>query len=338
MSEIKSGKMKAIQWEGKSFSVSVNEVDIPKIRRPTDAIVRLTSSAICGTDLHTYHGRILAHAPLTFGHENIGIIEEVGSAITTLKKGDRVVVTDLIDKEAANNNGELELVGVFGTGDYGLPIDHINGGLANFMRVPFAHENLLVIPSGTQHELDYLLLADIWPTAWFGLESAHQVPGDTVVIFGAGPVGLLAAYSAKLRGAIRVYSVDSVPLRLEKAKSIGAIPINFKEVDPVKEIMKLEPNGVDRAVDCVGFECVDAQGKNDESIVITQAIQVTRTGGGIGLVGVWALHDAELLKTLIERADAKPSFVFTKEFSIEEGAKAFREFSDHEIVKGVIRF
>lgn len=101
-------------------------------------------------------------------------------------------------------------------------------------------------------------------------------------------MGLLCAYSAlKFRGAIRVYSVDNVPERLEKAKNIGAIPINFSHGDPVAQIMKFEPKGVDRSCDCVGFECIDAKGKNVEAIVLTQAVRVTRTGGGIGVIGVY---------------------------------------------------
>jgi threonine dehydrogenase-like Zn-dependent dehydrogenase len=110
-----------------------------------------------------------------------------------------------------------------------------------------------------------------------------------------GPVGLLCAYSAILRGAIKVYSIDQVPERLAKAKSIGAIPINFKDSDPVAQILKLEPNGVDRACDCVGFEAVDASGKNIENLIITQAINVTRPSGGIGFIGVYIQEDNSLL-------------------------------------------
>ena len=120
--------------------------------------------------------------PLTFGHENIGIVEEVGDDVTNIKKGDRVVVNAVLDDLA--DNGDLDLVSSLGIGDYGFP--QLNGGQAQFMRVPNAEVNLLIVPSGEQHELDYLLLADIWPTAWFCLESAGQVLGDTVVVFGAG--------------------------------------------------------------------------------------------------------------------------------------------------------
>ena len=187
MSSLKSKQMmKAVQWEGKPFQVSVNEVPIPKITNPLDAIVRLTSSAICGSDLHTYHGRIDTNAGLTFGHECIGIVEEVGSDVTTIKEGDRVVVTAVIVKDL--DNGEEEMIGGYGVGDYGIPTEQINGGQAQFMRIPFANSSLLVLPPGDEFELDYLLLADIWPTAWFCLESAGQVLGDVVVVFGAGMI------------------------------------------------------------------------------------------------------------------------------------------------------
>jgi len=309
MVELKKGKMNAVRWEGKPFSVSVREVDIPKIIDPLDAIVRITSAAICGSELHTYRGRLPTKHPMTFGHENMGIIEEVGEKVTTLNKGDRVLVGAGI--------GKITDFGVIGQGLPGEPISYgigkiepgalvLDGGQAQFMRVPFANANLLILPPGNEHELDYLLLADIWPTAWYALECAGQVPGDTIVVFGAGalifqlvpfihcianllagPVGLLCAYSAILRGAIKVYSVDEVPERLAKAKSIGAIPINFKDSDPVAQILKFEPNGVDRACDCVGFEAVDNNGKNVENIIITQAINVTRPSGGIGFIGAY---------------------------------------------------
>lgn len=293
--------MKAVQWEGKDFSVSVNEITIPKIQDPLDVIVRLTSAAICGTDLHYYRGRLPADTPMTFGHENIGVVEEIGSDITTIKKGDRVLVNSELDE--LTKNGETDVFTVPGVGTQGI-FPQINGGQAQFMRVPFANVNLLPLPKGDAHELDYLLLADIWPTAWSGLEFAGQVVGDTVAVFGAGtnicsrfssgtnsaigPVGLLCAYSAlKFRGAIRVYSVDNVPERLEMAKSIGAIPINFSDGDPVAQIKKYEPNGVDRSCDCVGFECVNAKGENIENLVLTQMVDVTRTGGGLGILGVY---------------------------------------------------
>jgi threonine dehydrogenase-like Zn-dependent dehydrogenase len=123
------------------------------------------------------------------------------------------------------------------------------------------------------------------------LRSTYNVRQFTDIGNLIGPVGLLCAYSAKLRGAIRVYSVDHVPERLARAKSIGAIPINFAHGDPVEQILKLEPNGVDRSCDCCGFECITAEGENVENLIITQAIDVTRFGGGIGLIGVYTSND-----------------------------------------------
>jgi threonine dehydrogenase-like Zn-dependent dehydrogenase len=187
MTTSKHGKMKAVRWEGKDESVSVKEIEIPRIQKPLDAIVRITSAAICGTDLHTYHGRIEMRTPLTFGHENIGVIEEVGSAVTTLQKGDRVVVSGGDFKDDAD--GDLGIEGLFGVGEYGGEYGtfrQMNGGQAQFMRVPNADVNFLVVPQGDNHELDYILLADVWPTAWFALDAAGQVFGDTVVVFGAG--------------------------------------------------------------------------------------------------------------------------------------------------------
>ncbi|CZR60736.1 related to formaldehyde dehydrogenase [Phialocephala subalpina] len=377
MGSIETQKMKAVQWEGTPFSVSVNEVPIPTITDPLDIIVRLTSAAICGTDLHTYHGRVPTPKDLTLGHENMGIVHEIGSDITTVAVGDRVLVSAVCDK--GTNNGDVQIVGSYGVGSYVGQLQGgallLNGGQAEYLRVPFANVNVIKLPAGKEHELDYLLLTDIWPTAWWALECAGQVLGDSVVVFGAGPVGLLCAYSALLRGATRVYSVDHIPARLAKAKSIGAIPIDFSTSDPVAQIMKLEPNGVDRACDCVGFECVDATGKNVEHLVVNWAVNVTRVGGGIGLIGVYLLGDLkpatdsdskgdiqfpaglfwvkslsmkggtaqlrlyqDLLKGLIESGKAKPSFVFEKEFSIEQGKEAFKEFSEHKLVKAVFKF
>jgi len=300
MADNKTRKMKAVRWEGKPFSVSVEEVDIPKIKNPLDAIIRVTSSAICGSDLHVYRGREKQTPPLTLGHETMGIVEEIGSDITTLKKGDRVLVTPSIEKPTYN--GELADYGTIGVNLPGYT--EIDGGQAEFIRVPFANVSLLILPSGDAHELDYLLLTDILPTANWALDCAGQVLGDVVVLFGAGmylgrhipncnidiligPVGLLCAQLAITRGAARVYSVDHVPARLTQAEKFGAIPINFAELDPVAEILKREPNGVDRSCDLIGFEAVNGKGENVPNIVINWAIQVTRPYGGIGLIGVY---------------------------------------------------
>ncbi|KAF4634040.1 hypothetical protein G7Y89_g4075 [Cudoniella acicularis] len=310
----------------KLLSVSAEELDIPTVKSPLDAVIRLTSSAIC-----------------------------------VIKVRDRVIVNPLGFKVA--NDGESVLAGFIGVSDSlnfpGVPAS--NGGQVEYMVVPFADENLLKIPPGKVLELDYLLLSDIFPTAWFALESAGQVLGDNVVVFGAG--------------AIRVYSVDNVPARLAKAESIGAIPINFDFGPADAQILKLEPNGVDRSCDCIGSKCVDEYGNNIENLILTQAVNVTRVGGGIGVIGVYLTHDLgratpalkqgilpfpigqfflknlslcggaatihayqELLKTSIDSGKARPSFVFEKEFRIEDAEEAYREFNDYKITKAVFRF
>lgn len=186
MADLQTPKMKAIQWEGTPFSVSINEIPIPTITNPLDIIVRLTSAAICGSDLHTYHGRIPTAKNLTLGHENMGIVHAIGSNITTLSVGDRILVA--ATSYEATNNGDVELAGGFGIGNYTGAEGFVsnNGGQAQYLRVPFANVNCIKLPPGDEHELDYLLLTDIWPTAWWALECAGQVLGDTVVVFGAG--------------------------------------------------------------------------------------------------------------------------------------------------------
>jgi threonine dehydrogenase-like Zn-dependent dehydrogenase len=223
-----------------------------------------------------------------------------------------------------------------------------------------------------------VLLSDIWPTAWTCLDFAGFQPGDSVAVFGAGPVGLLCAYSAILRGASKVYSIDSVPARLEKARSIGSVPINFTKGDPVQQILKLEPDGVTRTCDCVGFECVNDNLKPDEGIIIQRAVELTTSGGGIGVAGVYLAQDksrgapdaqgkraanikfpisdfwsknlrmqagivlgrvmAPTLLRLIESGKAKPSFIFTAEYKIEEAQKAYTRFSEHKEIKVSFKF
>lgn len=141
--------------------------------------------------------------------------------------------------------------------------------------------------NAAEHALDYILVADVFPTGWFALDSSGFQPGDSVAVFGAGPIGLMCVYSAILRGASKVYSVDYVPARLAKAASMGAIPINFLDSDPVAQIMAREPSGVRRSCDCVGFEALNSDLKLQEDIVLNQCVQVTDFTGGIGVVGLY---------------------------------------------------
>ncbi|KAH8592309.1 putative S-glutathione dehydrogenase [Bisporella sp. PMI_857] len=371
MKEHAHDKMKAIQWEGKPFSVSVKNLPIPRPIHSEDAVIRCTTSGICGSELHIFHGRLPTKPPMTLGHEIVGIVHAMGKGVRDLKIGDRVIVSGIIFDDGLE--GETHLVGDLGIGSF-PGIEQFNGGQAEFVRVPFASDNCLLLPPGTKHELDYVALSDIFPTANWALDASEFQFGDVVVIFGAGPVGLMAAYLALFRGASRVYSVDMVPQRLAKAKEIGAIPIDFTDGDPVAQILKHEPEGVDRSCDCVGNECVNAEGVNVGNTVIVQAINVTRQGGGIGVIGAYLPVDAgganpdakqgifpipvgtawlkgqtvkggmvplrqyqSILKKLIESGRVKPGFIFDKEVRIEDAQKAYMEFSNHEFIKGYIR-
>ena len=225
--------------------------------------------------------------------------------------------------------------------------------------------------------LDYLTLSDIFATGWGAITFTGFQPGDSVAIYGAGPVGLLAAYSALLRGASRVYSIDHVEARLAKAKSIGSIPINLTAGLPSAQILKHEPSGVKRTADCIGYECVNTELKRQEDFVINDAVKVTATGGGIGIAGVYwsgprdkgepcmspetgvikfdigtwwsknisinggliTANSAEpALRELIASGKAKPGFVFDKIISIDEAPNAYRLVDEKKVVKVAIKF
>jgi threonine dehydrogenase-like Zn-dependent dehydrogenase len=212
------------------------------------------------------------------------------------------------------------------------------------------------------------MIADVWTTGWVGLDYAGFQPGDSVAIFGAGPVGLLSAYSAMIRGASRVYSIDHVPARLEVARSIGAIPINFNESDPVAQIMAYEPDGVIRVVDCVGFEGVNAQGEEQSDYVFQNMIAITAQRGGFGVIGVYRDSDTANstmgdalanvwnkqltmgsgivlpqehvtpLVELINNNKASPGFVVSADIGIEQVPEYFARYNNHEELKIVIHF
>ncbi|KAK4694925.1 glutathione-independent formaldehyde dehydrogenase, partial [Lecanoromycetidae sp. Uapishka_2] len=293
--------MKAVHYE-KPFEVSVKEVPLPKIEHPDDAIIKVTTAAICGSDLHMYQGRTAAEAGLIFGHENMGIVDQVGSGVTLLKKGDRVVMPfNVADGRCLNceEGNTAFCTGVnpgFAGGAYGyVAMGPYAGGQAQYVRVPFADFNALTLPPGKEHEASFALLADIFPTGWHGVTLSKFSPGESIAVFGAGPVGLMAAYSAFLRGASRVYVVDKVPERLTAAKKIpGATPIDFSAGNAVEMIIK--DNGgkmVDRSVDAVGYQAVGSgEGEGEvPNIVMEQCIQVTRPTGGIGVPGLYVPSD-----------------------------------------------
>ncbi|KAI9726671.1 MAG: hypothetical protein M1834_008936 [Cirrosporium novae-zelandiae] len=371
--------MRGVVWEGQPYNVTVMDLPIPTLQAGTDALVRITTAAICGTDLHTYHGVYgSTYAPWGMGHEAIGVITEIGNSVASLGVGDRVVIPDMPDDGYLNMEPQTEVL-AFGLGaNYGTT----GGCQAEYVRVPFADNSLITLPTtnsstNSSHELDYLFTSDIFATGWTALDFAGFEPGDTVAVFGAGPVGLLSAYSAILRGASKVYSVDSVPSRLQKAASIGAIPISLNESDPVEQILSYEPLGVTRSVDCVGFEAVNSNLELQENVVIMNMINVTSTGGGIGQVGVFSTQVnstgaprgstlssniefpmtsffnkgltfraggvdpkaiASELVDLIASGRAEPSFIISSEIDIEDAPEYYARFDEHLETKVVIRF
>jgi threonine dehydrogenase-like Zn-dependent dehydrogenase len=257
--------MKAVVWHGIG-DIRLEDVEDPKIEQPTDAIVRLTASAICGTDLHFVRGTVAHMKPGTIlGHEGVGVIEELGADVRNMSIGDRVIIPSTIacgtcaycragcysQCDQANPNGKRA-----GTAFFGGPENAgaFHGLQAEKARVPFANVGLIKIPDEVTDE-QAILLSDIFPTAYFGATLAEITPGDTVAIFGCGPVGLFAIVSAKLMDAGRVFAIDCVPSRLAKARELGAEVIDFAAEDPVETILRLTDQiGVDRAIDAVGVD------------------------------------------------------------------------------------
>lgn len=297
--------MKAVVYKG-PFKVAVENVPDPKLEHPNDVIVKITSSCICGSDLHMYEGRTAAKPGIIFGHENMGVIQEVGNAVTGLKAGDRVVMPFNVACGFCKNCQRgftgfcLTVNPGFAGGAYGyVAMGPYRGGQAEYLRVPYADFNCLKLPAGKEHEADFALLADIFPTGYHGAALADVSPGESVAVFGGGPVGLMAAYSCIIRGAAEVYVVDHVKERLDKAQQIGAIPINFDQGDPVKQIKdRRKGDGVDKGIDAVGYQAA-AQGspaaggqqKEVPNIVLNQLIDVVNPTGALGIPGLYVPTD-----------------------------------------------
>lgn len=309
--------MKAVVYES-PMNMAVADVPRPKIQGPRDAIVRLTSSAICGSDLHMYEGHSTMKPGRVVGHEPLGVIEEVGDAVRTLRPGDRVVMPFNVACGVCMNcvrgytNACLTLNREQAGAGYGyVGLGPYEGAQAEYLHVPFADWACLKLPGtpGDKFEDDFCMLADIFPTAYYSTEMAMVSTGKSVAIFGAGPVGLLAAYSSILKGAAQVFVVDKAKKRLDMAKSIGAIPINFLEGDPAEQIktMRMENKllmdsfrpgeekmiGVDCAIDAVGYQAYDRSdpSKYKANQVLMDITRVVNPTGALGIIGVYLKQD-----------------------------------------------
>ena len=313
--------MKAVCWMG-SGKVEVQTVEDPKIINPGDAIIRVTRTAICGSDLHLFDGYIpTMESGDILGHEFMGVVEEVGSAVTTLKRGDRVVIpftiacgncffckTDLWSLcDNSNPNARIceAMYGYSGSALFGY--SHIYGGFAGgqaqYVRVPFADVGPIKIESDIPDE-KVLFLSDIYPTGYQAAENAQIKPGDTVAVFGCGPVGLFAIASAYMFGAEKVIAIDRFPERLKLARDYcGATTIDYTAGDPsIVEALRDLSNGIgpDSIIDAVGMEAhgTDAAAmydrvdqalmlETDRPTVLRQAIQAVRKGGTLSIPGVY---------------------------------------------------
>lgn len=363
--------MKAVVYEGPR-DMRVEEVEDPRIESPLDAIIRLTTTNICGSDLHPYEGRSPMEPGTVVGHENTGVVVEVGSAVNRISVGDRVSVPFNIACGTCRNCTKgftsaclrANPEGHPGAG-YGYPkMGPYRGGQAEYLRVPWADFNLLHLPAGDEHELDFALLSDIFPTGYHGLELAHQQPGETVAIFGAGPVGLMAAHSAMIRGASQVFVVDQQADRLRLAEQFGATPVDFSQGDAVQAIMDgTDGFGVDVGVEAVGYQAHDHSGEEHPELVLDELVKAVRATGRIGVVGVYVPEDPgaaneeakhgrvgfdwgaawekglsigtgqcpvkrynEHLRDLIIRDVAQPSLIVSHEIGLDEAPDAYAHF------------
>lgn len=363
--------MKAVVFHG-TRNVSVEEVQDPQIEEPLDAIITITTANICGSDLHPYEGRADMEDGMVLGHENMGIVAEVGPGVNRIKVGDRVSVPfNLACGTCRNcNDGYTSAClranpsGNPGAG-YGYPkMGPFWGGQAGLLRVPYADFNLLELPEGDDFETDFTMLSDIFPTGYHGTELAGVAPGKTVAIFGAGPVGLMAAHSAMLRGASQVFIVDKEADRLALAEKLGVTAINFASSDPTETIMDATDGfGVDCGVECVGFQAHDQGGDEHPELVLDNLVKVVRATGSIGVVGVYVPEDPGAptdgakagriafdygtafekgisigsgqcpvkkynreLRDLIIAGRAAPSFIVSHELDITEAVTAYEKF------------
>jgi threonine dehydrogenase-like Zn-dependent dehydrogenase len=379
--------MRANCWFGKR-DLRIEDVPDPTIINPRDAIVRVTTAAICGSDLHLYNGFVPSMMKGDIlGHEFVGEIVETGPGVNNLRSGDRVVVPFPISCgacffcqqgltsacENSNPNAWMaeKMWGHSPCGIYGY--SHLTGGYAGgqaqYVRVPYADVNHLKIENGLADE-QVLMLADILPTGYFGAESCNIRPGDTVAVWGCGPVGQFAIASARLLGAERIIAIDRFPARLAMAREeCGAEAVNYEEVDLSEYLKEVTGGrGPDACIDAVGLEghlpglagLYDrvkqaTMMQSDRPPALRQAIMSVRNGGTVSVIGVYggllskvpfgAVVNRGLtikagqtpvhrymrpLLERIERGEIDPTFVITHRITLDEVPEAYKAFTEKE--------
>lgn len=376
--------MKALCWEGKQ-QVVMKHVHEPTIINPHDAVIKVTTAAICGSDLHLYNGVIpTMQKGDILGHETMGEVVEVGPMVKNVKVGDRIVVAfdigcghchhcedqeySACDNTNPNSIIPEKLYGHSGAGLFGY--SHMYGGYAGgqaeFLRVPFVDTNALIIPPGIDDE-KVLFLSDIFPTGYMAAENCNIKPGDTVAIWGAGPVGQMCIKSAFLLGAERVIAIDHIPARLEMARAAGAETLDYRDEDSLTDELRFMTGGrgPDACIDAVGLEAhghtilnaIDTVKQKtklgtDRPDALRQAIQACRKGGTVSVPGVYGgfldkfpfgaafgkgltlkmgqTHTQKYMKPLLDRIlndEIDPSFVITHRIQIDEGPEAYKNFN-----------
>ncbi|KAF3402045.1 hypothetical protein F1880_009783 [Penicillium rolfsii] len=371
--------MQAVTWSGNPLQINVSSLPTPQILDPTDVIIKVSLSGIGSADIHTYNGVYEnKEVPWVMGHEALGIIVDVGVSVTSFSIGDKVVVPDQV-LNGPEGLSKAELMGLGLGSEYYLT----TGCQAEYVRVPFANDNLLSIPddgvskSGlTDLDLDYLLATGIFATGWGALDLSGFQPGDSVAVFGAGPVGMMTVYSAMLRGASRVFLVDGNRQRLSIAEGLGAMPIDLTHSDPISKILRQEPDGVLRSVDCVGIEAATKLQMTEDK-VLQNMTAITKDGGGIGRVGTFRTSSnsssqspwqfllpnfqlampgffkrgpqvrsgaidsgliAPKLIEMISKGKARPSFIVSSIIDVKEAPQFYERASQHLETKVVIKF
>ncbi|WP_426348553.1 zinc-dependent alcohol dehydrogenase [Alloiococcus sp. CFN-8] len=366
--------MKAIVYDGLR-GVNLKDVPDPKLEKADDIIIKVTSTSICGSDLHLVNGRV-PHTPRGFilGHETMGIVEEIGSDVRNLKKGDRVVVPFPVAcghchfcnhgqfSQCDNANEEKDTGGYLGYSDsYG----GYDGGQAEYLRVPYANVGPVVVPEELEDE-EVLFLTDVLPTSLWGVEHGGVKPGDTVVILGCGPIGLLTIRWAARKGAKRIIAVDKVGYRLAHAQKYGGVEVvNFEEhEEPGRYLWEITKGGADVVIDCVGMDgdmnpleklgtALRLQGGARSAIEI--ATQAVRKAGTIMMVGVYGgrqnlfplgnLFERNItlkmgqcpaqayikpILELIQKGDFDARDIITHKLSLDKGEHAYNIFEEKE--------
>ncbi len=363
--------MKALIYNGPR-DVQIKTVPDARIERPTDVLVRITSTNICGSDLHMFEGRTNVEEGKILGHENLGQVIEVGDAVDRIKVGDWVCIPFNVACGFCKNC-ERGLTGAClftnpGTAGaaYGFAgMGPYSGGQAELLRVPYGDFNCLKLPEDAQEkENDYVMLSDIFPTGWHATELAGVKAGESVVIYGCGPVGLMAAHSAMIKGASKVMIVDSHPDRLALAEQIGVIPIDYSKGTAVEEILEWTAGeGADRGCECVGYQCHDPAGHEVPNATMNDLVKSVRPTGGIGVVGVFVPLDPgasdklakegklafdfgtfwskgqsigtgqanvkaynRYLRNLIHKGRANPGWIVSHELALDEAPDAYNHF------------